>query len=138
MMDYDRLERSDRVPKRVVDHSARWEKLEPVGSVNGQTEQRIRLFCDEKHITIEALAALGTRVAVRRGGKVELAFAGDNGAGAITAIKYRPLHGTSHDSTAEPPSTWFRPIIVGKRDSLDWVIASSPPGRSRSSGSGPR
>ena len=49
--------------------------------------------------------------------------AADNGAGAITAIKYRSLDGTSHDSTAEAPSTWLRPIVVGKRDSLDWIIA---------------
>jgi hypothetical protein len=123
MNHYDRLERSDRAAKRVVDHSATWAKLEPVGSVNGQVEQRIRAFCESKHITFEALEALGARVAVRPGGRVELAFAGDNGAGAITAIKYRSVGGTSHDSTAEQPSTWLRPIVIGKRDSLDWVVA---------------
>jgi hypothetical protein len=52
-------------------------KLEPVGLINGQTEQWIKLFCEQKQITVEALDALGARVAVRRGGRVELAFAGD-------------------------------------------------------------
>jgi len=121
--DYDRLERSDRAPKRVVDHSATWAKLEPVGSLNGQTEERLRSFCASKRITLEALEALGSRVALRRGGRVELAFAGENGQGAVTAIKYRPIGGSSHDSSAEAPSTWLRPIIVGKRDSLDWLVA---------------
>ena len=122
MAHYDRLERSERAPKRVVDHSATWAKLEPVGSVNGQLKERIRVFCESKRITFESLEALGARVALRRGGKVELAFAGDNGAGSVTAIKYRPLDGSSHDSTAEAPSTWLRPIVAGRRDSLDWLV----------------
>jgi hypothetical protein len=121
--DYDRLERSERTPKRVVDHTAKWAKLEPVGSVNGQVEERLKLFCASKRISVDGLEALGARVVVRRGNKVELAFAGENGAGAVTAIKYRPLDGSSHDSYAENPSTWLRPIIAGKRDSLNWLIA---------------
>jgi hypothetical protein len=120
---YDRLEHAERAPKRAADHSAKWAKLEPVGSVNGEVEARIRAVCASKRISLEALGARGARVALRRGGKVELAFAGDNGAGSVTAIKYRPLDGSSHDSTAEAPSTWLRPIVVGKRDSPDWIIA---------------
>jgi hypothetical protein len=120
---YHRLEREQASAKRAVDHTARWATLEPVATVNGQTEERLRAFCEAKRITIEALSALDTRVAVRKGGRVELAFAGENHAGAITAIKYRPLDGTSHDSTAEPPSVWVRPIIAGRRDALDWFIA---------------
>jgi hypothetical protein len=121
--DYDRLEHSERsTAKRVIDHSEKWATLEPVASVNGQTGERIRAFCESKRITVAALEALGTRVAVRRGGKVELVFAGDNGAGAITAIKYRDVGGDSRDSYTETPSTWLRPILAGRRDSLNWVL----------------
>jgi hypothetical protein len=120
--DYDQLELSERAPKRVVDHSATWATLEPIASVNGQTEQRIRAFCESKRITVAALAALGTRFAIRRGGKLELAFAGDSGAGAITAIKYRDVGGDSRNSYTETPSSWLRPIVTARRDSLNWVL----------------
>ena len=60
---------------------------------------------------------------VRAGGVVCLAFAGTNANGVITAIKYRPVGGSSHDTTAEQPSTWLRPIIVGDPASLDWFVA---------------
>jgi hypothetical protein len=123
MKTYAELERSERSSKRVADHSAKWAKLEPVGSVNGQVGARIASFCESKRIPLAALVALEARVGVRPGNHVELAFAGRNGAGVVTAIKYRPLDGTSHDSRAEPPSTWLRPIIVGNRDSLDWLVA---------------
>ena len=119
--EYDRLERSERVAKRVVDHTSTWARLEPVGSVNGQAEERLAIFCRSKRITVDALGALGARVAVRKSGAVELAFAGENGSGSITAIKYRPL-GSSHESYAQNPSTWLRPIIAGRRDSLEWLV----------------
>ena len=122
MSSYDRLERSEHAPKRVVDHGPKWAALEPVGSANGQVEERLAAFCESKRISLAALEALGARVAVRRGNKVELAFAGENGSGAVTAIKYRPLDGSSHETTAEQPSCWLRPIIVGNRDSLDWLV----------------
>jgi hypothetical protein len=120
-MSYDRLERSEHAPKRVVDHSAKWAALEPVGSVNGQVEERLARFCESKRISLAALEVLGARVVVRRGGKVELAFAGENEAGQVVAIKFRPLD-SSHESYAENPSTWLRPIVAGKRDSLDWLV----------------
>ena len=119
---YDQLERSERSPKRVVDHTATWEGLKPVGSVNGEVAKRIERFCGVKGITLAGLEALGARVVVRRGNKVELAFAGTNDAGRITAIKYRPLDGSSHESHAETPSTWLRPIVAGNRSSLDWIV----------------
>ena len=122
MRAYDRLEQDERKPRRVVDHSAKWAKLEPVSSANGQVEKSLRLFCESKRITVGGLAALDTRLSVRDGNKVELAFAGTNAAGAITAIKYRPLD-SSHASYTENPSTWLLPIIVGKRDALDWLVA---------------
>jgi hypothetical protein len=121
--DYDRLQRDEQTPKRIADHSALWGRLEPVGSVNGQVAERLERFCASKRITVADLTALDARVVVRRAGRVELAFAGRNDAGAVTAIKYRPLDGSSHDSTAEPPSTWLRPIVVGRRDALDWIVA---------------
>jgi AAA domain-containing protein len=123
MGDYDRLEQGERQPKRLVDHSRLWEKLEPVAAVNGAVEDRLRAFCDSKRISVDALAALGARIRTARSGAVELVFAGVNGNGAIVALKYRPIGGSSHDSYTEQPSSWLRPIIVGNRDSLDWLIA---------------
>ena len=139
--DYDRLERSDRAPKRVVDHSAKWAKLEPVANVNGQTEELIKVFCDEKNITVGALEALGARVAYRRGGKLELAFAGDNGAGAVTAIKYRPIDGTSHDSTAEAPRPGCGRSSSGnttRSTGSSPKAKQTPPASTTSSGTSPR
>jgi hypothetical protein len=123
MRTYDRLEQEERQPKRLVDHSRLWEKLEPVASVNGQTAERLQAFCDQKRITVDSLTALGTRVRIVRSGQTELVFAGVNNTGSVTAIKYRPISGSSHDSYAEAPSTWLRPIVVGKLDSLDWFVA---------------
>ena len=122
-MDYDRLERSDRAPKRVVDHSAAWAKLEPVGAVNGQTEQRIKQFCETKQITVDG--ARGARRAGRapRGGKVELAFAGTTAQARSPRSSTGPLGRHLARVDAEQPSTWLRPIVVGNRDSLDWFVA---------------
>ena len=119
---YAHLE-AEHAPRKVVDHSARWETFAPIASVNGQLEERLVAFCEAKRITVEALAALGTRIVTRRNGQVDLAFAGTNDTGAVTAIKYRPLGGGSHDCTAEQPSTWLRPIVVGRPGSLDWLVA---------------
>jgi hypothetical protein len=122
-MSYHRLaEEAEQRPRKMVDLSATWEKLAPVATVNGQTEERLQRFCESKRFGLAALEALGARVAIRKGNKVELAFAGDNGAGVVTAVKYRPLHGSSHDSWSENHSTWLRPIVAGKRNSLDWLL----------------
>jgi hypothetical protein len=120
---YDRLEREQAKPRKVVDYSARWARLEPVASANGTVGDRVAAFCKRKRISLAALGALGARVTVRAGGAVCLAFAGENGNGIVTAIKYRPVGGSSHDTTAEQPSTWLRPIVVGNLASLDWFVA---------------
>lgn len=120
---YDRLERDSATPKRVTNHSRIWEKLEPVASVNSSTGDLLARFCDSKRINVDSLTALGARVRAPKTGAVELAFASITSSGAVTAIKYRPLGGTSHDCRAEAPSTWLQPIIVGNRASLDWLIA---------------
>ena len=104
MDDYDRLEQAERKPRRVVDHTARWDLLEPVEHVNGDVGAALERFCERKRISVGSLSALGCRVKVLAGGKIELAFAGTNATGKVTAIKYRPLDGTSHDSRAESPS----------------------------------
>jgi hypothetical protein len=39
-------------PRRIVDHAAKWTKFEPVGSVNGELEQRVRAFCASKRVTL--------------------------------------------------------------------------------------
>jgi hypothetical protein len=119
-MSYADLEREAERPKAIRDWTARWEQLPPVASVNGDLEQRVQLFCESKLISLEALAQLDARVAVRRGGGVWLAFAGRNGDGVVTAIKYRLLG--AHEFEAEQPSTWLRPIVIGKRDSLAWAV----------------
>lgn len=119
---YRRLEREERGPKPTRDHTALWEQLSPIASVNGDAGVEIRAFCGRKRVSLEALSALGARYAVRDELRC-LAFAGLNAAGRVTAIKYRPLSGTSHDSKAEPPSVWLRPIVAGKLDSLDWLVA---------------
>jgi hypothetical protein len=125
MSDYDGLERETAKPKRIKNHRVRWDSLEPVDSVNGRVRERIIEWCQHKNITLESLVALGARVNIpnNKSGAVELAFAGHDDTGAVTAIKYRAVGGSSHDSRAEPPSTWVRPIILGNRASLDWLIA---------------
>jgi AAA domain len=110
-------------PKTIRDHTHRWEQLQPLGTVNGTLEQRVRRFCEDKRIRPEALVALDARVKVDKHGGVYLAFAGRAVNGAVTAIKYRPLGGSSHDTKAEAPSVWVRPIVVGQRDSLEWFVA---------------
>lgn len=119
--DYDWL--AEERPRTIRDHTARWDRLQPVESLNGRQRERIDEFCASKRIDIASLTALGTRSAVRRGGGLWLAFAGRNADGVVTAIKYRPLGGSSHDSESEPPSVWQRPIVVGNTTSLDWIIA---------------
>jgi hypothetical protein len=119
---YASLESEDRKPRRIVDHSGRWQALTPIADVNGTTQEALVRFCESRRISVASLTALGTRVVVRRGGRTELAFAGLNDAGHVVAIKYRPIGGSSHDSYAENPSTWLRPIVAGERDSLDWLV----------------
>ena len=122
-MSYDRLATAEREPRRVADWTARWNGLADLASVNGTTADRVASFCERKGITIEGLAALGARIATRRRRDC-LAFAGWNRDGsAVIAIKYRPLDASSHESEAENPSVWLRPIVAGKRDALDWFVA---------------
>jgi hypothetical protein len=119
---YDRLAEQAEKPKRLVDWTHRWEQLQPLGSVNGTVEQRIRHFCAEKRIRPEALIALDTKIKIDKHGGVLLAFAGYSPTGAVCAIKYRPLGGSSHDSRTEAPSTWMLPPIVGTRDAGEWYV----------------
>jgi hypothetical protein len=111
-------------PRKAADWTSLWEKLPDVASVNGSVAERITAFCEQKGITVDALSALGTRVATRRGGSLWLAFAGASRDGnKITAVKYRPVGGGSHDSEAQTPSVWLSPITAGKLSALDWFIA---------------
>ncbi len=112
-----------REPKTLRDWTGRWNALADVASLNGATAERIEEFCSRKGITLDALTALGTRVATHRQ-RTCLAFAGWNRDGSgVVALKYRPLDGTSDESEAERPSSWLRPIVVGDLSSLDWFIA---------------
>ncbi|MDQ3381631.1 MAG: AAA family ATPase [Actinomycetota bacterium] len=120
-MSYAELERESKRPKTVRDWAATWNKLTPIADADDATRQALERFCESKRITLDALTALDARMAVRNGTYC-LAFGGSNGNGAITALKYRPLSGSSHDSFAEKPSVWVRPIVAGKLDSLDWIL----------------
>ncbi len=120
MSSYERL-RDEKPPKKLRDWTATWEKLEPIGAVNGSAREALDRFCSRKRISFEALEVLGARYASRRG-RVCLAFAGRNRGGAVTAIKYRPVDGESKDSFAEQPSVWLEPIVCGASRSLDWVV----------------
>jgi hypothetical protein len=121
-MSYAELEADAKRPKTIRDHTARWNALQSLGSVNGTLEQHIRRFCADKRIRPEALIALDARIKVDRHGGIFLAFAGRAPAGQVTAIKYRPLGGSSHDSKAEEPSVWLLPPIIGRRDALNWFV----------------
>lgn len=123
-MSYQRVtEEAERPPQKIRDWTAQWEKLTPLGTLNGDLAERVSALCESKRITLAGLEALGTRLATRRGGGIWLAWAGTNGNGVVTAIKYRPLEGSSHDSETEKPSVWLRPIVAGRRESLDWFLA---------------
>ena len=120
MSGYARVEREQ--SRTVRDHTERWNQLTPIGQADDEARTAITRFCESKRITFDALERLGTRVTRRDVGYC-LAYAGGNGNGKVTAIKYRPLNGSSHDSFAEAPSVWLRPIVLGDRGSLDWLIA---------------
>jgi hypothetical protein len=120
--EYAQLER-ERKPKSLRDWTALWNELPLLAETNGAVRANVEAFAASKRVTVESLEALGTRVKLRDQGRVDLAFAGSNGSGAIVAVKYRPLAGTSHDCYAENPSAWLRPIVAGNRDSLHWYLA---------------
>jgi hypothetical protein len=122
-MSYERVSEHEERPRAIRDWTAKWEALTPLRDLDDRLLARVREFCTAKNITVEALEELGTRIAVRRGGRVCLAWAGDNGNGTVTAIKLRPLDASSHETVAEAPSVWLRPIVAGRRDSLHWLIA---------------
>lgn len=117
---YDRLAR-DR-PRTVSDWTERWNQLHPISEADERARDELERFCERKRIEVAALEALGARVWRHKDFGYCLAFA-SNGNGKVTAIKYRPLTGSSHDSWTERPSRWLRPIVVGNRDSLAWLIA---------------
>ncbi len=96
--------------------------MTPVADTSGKNHAEIVRFCEHKRITLESLSALGARFAVRRECP-SLAFCGTNGNGKVTAIKYRPINGSSHESFTENPSVWLRPIVAGDRGSLHWLVA---------------
>lgn len=120
-MSYEQIAREQAAPKTIRDHTDVWDKLAPVRNVNGTAGDELAQFCERKRITLDALERLGARYAVRSENRC-VAFAGRNDAGRVTAIKYRPLNGSSHDSFAEKPSVWLRPIVAGDRTSLDWLV----------------
>jgi hypothetical protein len=119
--DYDRLEREPS-PTSVRDWTAKWDTLEPVGDVNGTVRTQLDQFCERKRITLEGLQALDTRILIRNDGTVCVAWAGRNRAGVVTALKHRPIGGSSHETKAEAPSVWLAPIIAGNRSSDDWLL----------------
>jgi hypothetical protein len=106
----------------VRDLTAVWEQLRPIGDADDEARAAFEAFCERQRIAFADLAALGTRV--RRDPDVgyQAAYAGSNSNGVVTAIKFRPLSGTSRDCTSVDGSRWLRPIIIGKLDADDWLI----------------
>jgi hypothetical protein len=121
-VNYNRLELEHaRPPRRVVDHSARWNRLDPVGSVNGSLGETIARFCESRRITVAALEQLGTRVWVHgKGPEVCLAWRYMQG-DAVVGVKWRNVR--NGDRQAWPPSTFPQPLLLGNLDSLDWLVA---------------
>lgn len=119
---YTQAERDANRSKRIVDHRQAWERLTPLALANGSTLERVQAFAATKRISLDALFALGTRVRVDPHGEIELAWgfpAPSNG--AITAVKVRPLG--DKPRYALEPSTFLSPLVIGRRDSLDWFVA---------------
>lgn len=118
---YARLARTQ--TRTFRDHTATWERLRPIGQASQSARVGIERFCEGKRITFGALEELGARVKTQHDYGPYLAYAGWNEQGQVVAIKYRPLNGSSHDGFSEAPSTWLRPIVIGNRDALDWLLA---------------
>ena len=89
-------------PRTVRDHTATWNRLRPLDGLDSDLDTALAAFCERKGITPVALAALGPRVKRDPDNGPLLVYAGWNWHGQVTAIKYRPIKGTSHDSWQEP------------------------------------
>ena len=106
---------------RIIDHTATWERLEDAVEANGQTAERLERFCATKRITLAGSPSLAH--ALRFGAAASSSRSRaercrpDDGHQVPAA---RQLHTRSY---AEAPSTWVRPIVVGNRYSLDWLVA---------------
>ena len=126
MSDYERLETdAERPPAKAADHRAVWDRLTPLLTADQVVRDRVEVFARSKRISLEALIALNTRVKVDRHGGVELAwgYRHRNGSGEIvSAVKYRPLD-ASKKRYAEAKSVFVTPLVIGRRDSLDWFVA---------------
>ena len=123
MSEYHELARAvESTPKRSKDLSAAWDRLTPLAKVAPELRRRVETFCADKRITVEALEALETRLALRgRGPDVLLAWPGYGrlaGRRVVTAVKYRHLSsGVRWPSPARHSS---EPLIVGDGTSPDW------------------
>jgi hypothetical protein len=71
---YERLTKEAERPQTIRDWTHMWDRLQPLGSVNGNVQERILRFCQDKGITAQALLALEPRLRVGKGGRLELAF----------------------------------------------------------------
>ena len=123
---YRRLEHEGEAPARELrDYSAAWERLQPLAAVNGTLRERIESFAASKHVSLEALEALGTRVDVRgKGPEIRLAWAYPalrGGRVIVPALKFRDVATGARE--ARKPSVFLEPLVIGERRSLDWFLA---------------
>lgn len=123
---YRRLEAEQEKPApQLRDHSAAWEKLQPLAKLNGTLRERVESFAASKRITLEALEALDTRVDVRgKSPEIRLAWASTTligGRRVVTAVKFRNV--ATGERQALKPSVFVRPIVVGNTESLDIFAA---------------
>jgi AAA domain len=118
--EYDHVAAEAERPNRLADHRDAWERLTPLLGVNGTVRARVEAFAADKQLSLESLIALGTRVRVDERGGVELAWGYQHNE-AVTAVKFRPLG--EKRRYALTPSVFLTPLIIGRRDSLDWIVA---------------
>jgi hypothetical protein len=123
---YRRLEADQEKPAPLLrDHSAAWEKLRPLATLNGALRERVESFAASKRITLEALEALDTRIDVRgKGPEIRLAWASTTligGRRVVTAVKFRNI--ATGERQALKPSVFVRPLVVGNTETLDIFAA---------------
>ena len=118
---YVRQAREADRPKLVADYRAEFERLPELLSMNGVVLGRLEHFATQKHITLDGLAKLGTRIHIGHGGGVELVYGYEAPDGRVTALKFRPL-GDGKPYTREP-STYALAKVLGDATSLAWYVA---------------
>ena len=111
MSDYGRLAEETSRPKQARDLTAAWDRLIPLADATPAQLERVERFAADKGVSVDALRALDTRLALRgRGPDLFLAWGvRARPGGPVTAMKY----GTSRLASARPsPAASIRPLLA--------------------------